>query len=218
MSIDYSRRSPSPRYRELVTQYERMHVHGEQFRQIPAEQTFAGQSLPRHAKSIKAFIDRFAARTILDYGSGKGRQYEPIRVQLEGREYPSIPAYWGVDKITCYDPGYAPFSRIPEGKFDGVLCTDVLEHCPQDDLAWIVAELFGYASEFVFANVACYPAMKRLSNGENAHCTVQPTSWWEALIQNVAGRNPQVRYQFILERLVALPDGRQQSVSDTLGG
>ena len=45
--------------------------------------------------------------------------------------------------ITCYDPGYEPHSRLPQGKFDGVLCTDVLEHCPQDDLEWIVGELFG---------------------------------------------------------------------------
>ena len=53
MSTGYSRRAPSPRYRELLTQYVQMHVHGEQFRNIPAEQTFAGHSMPRHARRSK---------------------------------------------------------------------------------------------------------------------------------------------------------------------
>jgi hypothetical protein len=69
-----------------------------------------------------------------------------------------------------------PFSALPEGRFDGVVCTDVLEHCPEEDLPWIVGELFGYARLFVFANVACYPAAKKLPNGENAHCTIRRSS------------------------------------------
>ena len=219
MSTAYSRTTPSPRYRELLTQYVQMHVHGEQFRHIPAEQTFAGQSLPRHATAIKALIDAHAARTILDYGSGKGRQYQPLKVQLpDGREFPSIPAYWNVEAITCYDPGYEPHSRLPQGKFDGVLCTDVLEHCPQDDLEWIVGELFGYARKFVYANVACYPAIKRLANGENAHCTVQSTAWWKALVDRIAVQHSQVRYQILLEHQSTLADGRQQLLADRLVG
>lgn len=219
MSACYSRTTPSPRYRQLVSQYVRMHVDGEQFHNIPAEQTFAGQSLPRHALAIKALIDTHGAKTVLDYGAGKGKQYEPMQVRLnDGREFPSIPALWGVDQITCYDPGFEPISRLPEGKFDGVVCTDVLEHCPEDDLPWIVEELFGYARKFVFANVACYPALKRLANGENAHCTVQSTAWWGILIKKTAANHTRVRYQFLLERLVNLPDGRKQSVPDLISG
>jgi hypothetical protein len=219
MSTGYSRTTPSPRYRELLTQYVDMHVHGEQFRHIPAEQTFAGQSLPRHAGAIKALIDAHGARTILDYGSGKGRQYQPLLVRTpEGREFPSIPAYWGVESVTCYDPGYQPFSQLPAGQFDGVICTDVLEHCPQDDMPWIVGELFGYARRFVYANVACYPAMKRLANGENAHCTVQSTAWWQALIDDIAQRHRDVRFQFLLEHQTTRADGQHQLVSDRLAG
>jgi len=219
MSTSYSRATPSPRYRELLAQYMQMHVRGEQFQHIPPEQTFAGQSLPRHAQSIKLLIDTYGARTILDYGSGKGQQYQPIHVKLDdGREFPSIPAYWDVDKITCYDPGFAPHSKLPEGTFDGVVSTDVLEHCPEDDLPWIVEELFGYARKFVFANVACYPAMKRLSNGENAHCTIRPTAWWESLIKDVAARHPNVRYKILLERPDQRTDGRRELAVDALTG
>jgi len=98
----------------------------------------------------------------------------------------SMQEYWGVESIRCYDPGHPPFSVLPEGGFDAVICTDVLEHCPEEDLPWIVGELFGYARRFVFANVACYPAAKTLPNGENAHCTIRPVAFWRALFDRAA--------------------------------
>lgn len=55
-----------------------------------------------------------------------------------------------------------------------MICTDVLEHCPEEDIPWIVDELFAFARKFVYANIACFPARKQLPSGGNAHCTVKP--------------------------------------------
>jgi hypothetical protein len=185
--MTYSRANPSPRFAELLEQYRAMHRDGDARRGTPAEQTFDGKSLPRQASRIKKLIGHSGARTILDYGSGKGRQYLPAGIMENGVvRWNSMQEYWGVESIRCYDPGHAPFSALPEGQFDGVVCTDVLEHCPEEDLPWIVGELFGYARLFVFANVACYPASKTLPNGENAHCTIRPVEFWQALFQNAA--------------------------------
>ncbi len=196
-----------------------MHRSGEQFRHIPAEQTFTGASLLKHLGAVKELIDEHAARTILDYGSGKGRQYEPLAVKTaDGRRYGSVQEFWDVESITCYDPGYLPYRRLPPGQFDGVVCTDVLEHCPQDDLPWILDEMFGYARKFVFANVACYPAIKRLANGENAHCTVQSSAWWDELVGQSAARHAQVRYRFLLEHPATQSGGARQFHVDRLAG
>ena len=79
MSTAYSRTSPSPRYRELLAHYSDMHhVAGERFQNVSAAKTYPGDSMPRHAGEIKAMIDAHAARTILDYGSGKGCQYQQM--------------------------------------------------------------------------------------------------------------------------------------------
>src|SRR5262245_15172317 len=119
----YSRHAPSPRYFELLSEYKSMHRNGEHARRLPPERTYAGISLPRHAVAIKMLIDRHQAKTLLDYGSGKGLQYGPMNVQLpDGTKYPSIPAYWGVDELYCYDPAHEPFSTPPAGKYDGVIC------------------------------------------------------------------------------------------------
>ena len=210
MNRNYTRLNPSPRYRELLAQYQHLHQHGEQRLNLPPEKTYNGTSLPRHAARIRSLIEEHGAKTLLDYGSGKGHQYQPMEIKLsDGRVYKSIPAFWGVENVTCYDPAYEPFRQLPSGKFDGVISTDVLEHCNEEDVPWILEEMFSFARRFVFANVACYPAMKHLPNGENAHCTVRPRSWWEEHVSRAKRRHPGVRFDVLLDELVTTPDGRR---------
>ena len=193
----YSRNAPSPRYRRLLEQYQQMHLHGEQDVGIPPEQTFPGRSLPKQAPHIKRLIKASGAKTILDYGCGKGQQYWPLRTTdpEEGIEYPDIKSYWGAEAIQCYDPGYQPFMQLPSGKFDGVICTDVLEHCPEEDVPWILADMFSFARLFVFANIASYPARSVLPTGENAHCTVRPAEWWDERLREAAASSPALQWQ-----------------------
>jgi hypothetical protein len=215
--MSFSRGNPSPRYRELQALYRNMHQNGERFLGMPPEQTFPGKSLYPHRADVKSMIARTGAVTILDYGSGKGRQYDPQIIRDEtGAIWPGMADYWDVDEVVCYDPCYQPFSELPQGQFDGVISTDVLEHCPQEDLPWIVEEIFGYASRFVFASVACYPARKRLPNGENAHCAILPVTWWSALVNRIAGNHPGLLWEFRLYSKPGLPDD-ESVVEDKIG-
>jgi hypothetical protein len=187
--MTYTRENPSARYRELTALYRTMHVEGEQFLNLPAAETFSGQSLLPQAKRIKRLIEATGAMSILDYGSGKGLQYDLRDVELPGGVVvSSVADYWDVDYVHCYDPAYPPFSKLPDTRFDGVISTDVLEHCPEEDIPWIIQEIFDFADRFVFALVACYPASKRLPTGENAHCTIRPPEWWAALAEAAAAR------------------------------
>ncbi len=187
--------------------YRRLHVEGEKFLQLEPEATYPGISLMPHLGRIKRLIDETDAKTILDYGSGKGMQYEPQRIALPGRgEWNSVLDYWDVDEVRCYDPCYEPYSRLPEERFDGVVCTDVLEHCPEEDLRWIVSEIFSFATRFVYAAVACYPAKSRLPNGENAHCTVRPQQWWQILFEEVAAAYPGVKWTISFGELASATD------------
>jgi hypothetical protein len=198
--MSYSRSNPSPRYTQLQSLYRAMHEKGETFLGVPPEKTFAGTSLRPQAERIKRLIEVTGACTILDYGSGKGSQYGPQKiVDGKGGEWPGIIDYWDADEVVCYDPAYAPYSNLPSGSFDGVICTDVLEHCPEDDIRWIVGEIFDFATRFVFASVACYPANKRLPNGENAHCTIRPAAWWRAVLDEASASRPQLTWEVWLD-------------------
>lgn len=198
--MNYSRQNPSPRYQQLLAMYRQLHLQGDPSAARPAARTFDGRSLLPNAPRIKRLIQRSDARRILDYGSGKGTQYDstPIVVQGQG-EWDSVLDFWDVDEVVCFDPAYPVYSRMPEGTFDGVIATDVLEHCPGEDMAWIVDEMFGFATRFVYATIACYPAAKRLPNGENAHCTIRPPEWWDELLRRTSARHPGVEWEAWLQ-------------------
>ena len=202
MSI-YTRDNPSPEYRAMVEMYETLHQQGADKAATPddhrpPEQTFAGKMLANHAPTIKQMIDRSGSRTLLDYGAGKGQSYKQKDIQIGSVVAPSLQEYWGLEAIRCYDPGFEPFSQLPQEQFDVVISTDVLEHITEPDLPWILDEMFGYARKFVFANIACYPAKKNLPNGQNAHCTVRSPDWWRGMIHAVAMRHTDVSYHFSL--------------------
>jgi len=206
--MSFSRENMSPRYRMLLQQYKALHEEGEKNLGLPPEATFPGQSLFAQATRIKSMIERTNAELILDYGSGKGKQYDPHPIKIGGvGEWPNIIEYWDVSEVVCFDPSYEPFNKLPQGKFDGVISTDVLEHCPEEDIPWILDEIFGYAKKFVFANIACYPAKKHLPNGENAHCTIKPPEWWQVHLEETAKHHPGLLWEVWLQYKMETSEG-----------
>lgn len=192
----YTRENPSPRFFELQEQYRLMHVQEVARDKEPTGQYFPGLSLLPHVNRIKSLIAKTQSKTLLDYGSGKGQQYDMKLVDLgKGQEKITVPQYWGIDTVKCYDPGYEPFKSLPTGMFDGVITTDMVEHCPEEDLPWILDEVFSYAEKFVYINAASYPAAKVLPNGENAHCTIKRPEWWLQLITEVSAGHPGVLWE-----------------------
>jgi hypothetical protein len=135
--------------------------------------------------------------------------YQPVHDirTPDGRRARCLQELLGVE-ATLYDPGWRLYSEKPVGVFDIVVCTDVLEHCDEADLGWIVGELFTYARHYLFANVACYPARKRLPSGENAHITIRPVEWWQSLFAGVAAARPDVDWQVIC---TAYEDGERRN-------
>ena len=200
IAVPYSRNEPSPRYRELVGVYRELHQKGDKLNDIPPEKTFSGRSLVPHLDALKAAIDGLQLRTLLDYGCGKAKAHETAQLETpDGKVLRGLTDVLGVESITLYDPGYEPYSELPSGTFDGVVCTDVLEHIPEEDTDWVVDELFGYADKFLLCTVACYPASKKLPNGDNAHINLKKPGWWVDKIEDAAARRSQVKYYVWIE-------------------
>ena len=212
----YTREHPSPRFRDLMQVYKEMHRSGLPDAGKAADHLFTGKALFNHIPQVRTLVKRYEARSILDYGSGKGLLYSKKNFVIgDGTAITSVKEYWGVETIRCYDPGVPEFSEFPSEPADGVVCTDVLEHVPEEDIGWHLQELFRLGKRFVFSNVACYPAGKTLPNGWNAHVTVRPPSWWSEQVRQAARDWPGVAYEF---RMTERKHGVQKVLWKLFGG
>ncbi|MEO3429336.1 hypothetical protein AAFN88_10795 [Pelagibius sp. CAU 1746] len=207
----FTEENPSPRYKKLVEMYKTMHQEGSPEAGRPAKKTFSGKSLIEHVGPIANLIKECDATTLLDYGSGKAQFYKPYPGEAAESRFKAQDE-WGATKVTCYDPGYEPFSGPVEPKYDGVICTDVLEHITEEDIPWVLDKLFRHARHFVYAVAACYPAKKFLPDGQNAHCTLQPPEWWREQLEAAARRNPGVKWQLCAQLKAKIGKGKSDRV------
>jgi 2-polyprenyl-3-methyl-5-hydroxy-6-metoxy-1,4-benzoquinol methylase len=78
---------------------------------------------------------------------------------------------------------------LPSKKVDVVLCTDVLEHIPEDDLGWLIRDIFNLSNKIVFLNVSTVLAIKTFTSGkykgENVHVSVFDHAWWVDKIKTI---------------------------------
>lgn len=137
---------------------------------------FQGYSIKGHVQNIKDLVVTHGATSLLDYGCGKGMQYLKLRVHER----------WGGILPHCYDPGIKALSELPDGNFDGVICTDVLEHVPESEITGVVDELIGKADRFLYASIDLEPARKHLPDGRNAHVLLKPEAWWLELFTDLS--------------------------------
>ena len=100
---------------------------------------------------------------------------------------------------TLYDPAVPEFAAPLFGQFDGVICTDVLEHVPEDELPDVIGDLVRLSRMWCFVSVCCRPARpnKNLPGGRNAHVTIRPQEWWlERLLEAFQGSAAEVIVAF----------------------
>lgn len=140
---------------------------------------FPGYTVKFLAKSIKKLVEEFDARTLLDYGCGKGYQYTVLRLHEQ----------WGNIMPFLYDPGYRPFSFKPTGTYDGVICSDVLEHILEEDIDATLDEILNYANKFVAFSIFTGASRKTFEDGLNLHVTQKPSIWWFEKIDMAVARN-----------------------------
>ena len=185
-----SRDNPSKRYRTFIKEYKAMHDSGYGI--------FNGRSLVKYVSYIKNFLEGNDCKTLLDYGCGKGHLYmqEHYESVTDVIKEP-LPSFWNLDSYYLYDPGYEDFKILPTEKYDAVICTDVMEHIPEEDLGWVIREIFSHAKKMVFVNVACFKALKKFKDGTNVHVSVfHHQDWLQFLAHESRNHKDLIIYPF----------------------
>lgn len=156
-----------------------------QYRAMASDKgNFFGNAILQHQAAIGEVLSKYAVRTLIDWGCGRGDAYKhPHKVWR----------HWGIKpgNITLYDPSFKEHATLPGHPADAVLCSDVLEHIPEPEVDAFVANLFAHATEVVWASFCNRPAKKFFPGTTiNLHCTLHDMAWWTAKFAEHSGGKP----------------------------
>lgn len=138
----------TPEYRAL---------NAEMHERVPAY----GTGGHKWADVVRSIVVETGAKSVLDYGCGKGTLRAALRPI----------------KVHEYDPAVQG-KETPPSSAGVVVCTDVMEHVEPECTDAVIAHLCGLATRAVLVAVACRPSNKLLADGRTAHINVQPPAWW----------------------------------------
>lgn len=127
--------------------------------------TYGSKGGVKHHKRVRWLMNKFGAKTVLDYGCGKG----------------SLRAALG-DCVRNYDPAIKAWRMLPEPA-DMVLCADVMEHIEPQFVDDVLEHIRGLTQKVAWFVIACRPATKNMPNGKNSHISVHPPEWWREKLE-----------------------------------
>lgn len=120
-----------------------------------------GERWAQHVRDLATMVGTI---DVLDYGCGKGTLAKAI---------PEL-------NIVGYDPAIPECSTPPAGKYDVVVCTDVLEHVEPHSVNAVLDDLVRITGRALLVVISLVPAAKTLPDGRNTHLTVRHHRWWIA--------------------------------------
>jgi len=179
----------SKNYQNLIKIYANMHEKGTDW--DDAKDTFDEKSLKYFFQPIKQIIDLTRSKSIIDFGCGKAKFYFN-KIHINNIEYSNVIKYWNIQDYYLYDPGVNNFSTYPSKKMDGVICIDVVEHIPPEDVINFIEDIFKLAKKFVFIVIACYLAKKKLPDERNVHLSIKNPKEWQVIVAKFKIKYPNI--------------------------
>lgn len=176
-------------YYEVIKKYKVFHENG--IKNQPGFSTFLGYSLTKWILKIQEIIKTNNCNSLLDFGCGKAFLYKN-KFKIGDKEFTNLSDFWNLKNIYLYDPGLEEYSDYPKGKYDGIICTDVVEHIPEDDVLNFIDELFKLSNKFIFVVIATMPASKYFDDGKNIHLSLKDQEEWKKIFLEFKKKYPNI--------------------------
>ena len=135
-------------------------------------------------EGLQALIEKTGTKTLLEYRFADGVAAEPDTEQ-DGLV------------ITQYDPADRSGDSRPADCFDGVVCAEALNYIPDEDVPWVIEDLFEWANRFVYVVAETGPRVKTLPDGSSLHSRPRVPGWWKTLFTAAAKRHPHVQWKLV---------------------
>lgn len=219
--VVFTRKNPSKDYLSLGEQYRLLYsTEGSELtngRKIAPEEIFANGEFGKEAGTIKTLMAKNDCRSILNFGCGNPDAFlkhtfidKKTFIKHDGIDkhpvYNSIYDFLGKPYYKMYDPGIEGLQEYPDFPSEMVVCTDVLEHIPHQDIPWFLDELIKLTTKVLHVSIHLGPAVTVLPDGRNAHVTIKPREWWLWKIHQAQDRaKHQIRISTVYRYPVSSP-------------
>lgn len=149
--------------------------------------TYSGGGTLAYADEIKALAEKHNTKTLLDYGCGKGLQYESGSIINFGANNQTFNEYLNLTSVYKFDPCVEQFKVYPplDFKFDAVIAIQALSAIPTKDLSIVVNHLMNMTTKFCFigTNLKLGKKKKRGNKIEQAYTAEEieriDPDWWK---------------------------------------
>lgn len=133
----------SKRYYEIIESVTKFHLENK---------SYSGGGTLGYADEIRNLSLKYDARSLLDYGCGKGLQYEPGSIISFGEQNTTFDKFIGVETVYKFDPCIEKFKDHPPlgSKFDVVIAIQSLTAIPDIDMPMVVNQLMSMTNKFCF--------------------------------------------------------------------
>ncbi len=115
-----------------------------------SNKTWSGKATFQYADEIKKLVVKYNARSLLDYGCGKAKHYDPSsHIKIEDKTFDQ---WLGIESVYKYDPCVENLDILPPAgsKFDAVIAIQSLTAVPDKDIEQVAEYLMSVTSKFCF--------------------------------------------------------------------
>jgi hypothetical protein len=148
----------SKRYYEIVESVKKFHLENK---------TYSGGGTLGYAHDIKELAEKYNPKSLLDYGCGKGLQYESGSIIAFGNDQLTFDKFIGVESVYKFDPCVEKFKEHPPtgAKFDAIIAIQSLTAIPDADMPLIVKQLESMTNKFCFIGTNLKTGKTKKGNG-----------------------------------------------------
>jgi hypothetical protein len=162
-------------YHQLVDKSSQMHLNSK---------TWNGFSQLAYVQEIKLLAEKHNVKSLLDYGCGKGQQYEE-KLEYRPGVFQTFDEYLDVSQVYKFDPCWEKFKQPPliSQKFDAVIMIQASGFIPDQDIDLLKNILMNHTAKFCFIgeNYSSYGKVKKrkIDNLDPAYFkTVRDPDWY----------------------------------------
>lgn len=152
--------------------------------------TWSGKATFQYAQEIKNLVQKHKVKTLLDYGCGKAKHYDPeSHIKIENQTFDK---WLGIESVYKYDPCVENIDILPvQGtQFDAVIAIQSLTAVPDKDIDEVIKYLMSVTTKFCFignSNPNTVTKSNKIIADQNFFLEDRTPEWWKDKFKNWKG-------------------------------